>query len=81
MSWIDDANDTIRTTINNLSANPCAIAVNPVTNKVYVTNLANNTVSMIDVDINALSTSGPGRNPFGGGSESGNQQNLCNQLQ
>ena len=39
--------------------------MNPVTNKVFATNLANNTVTVIDGDINATSTLGPGSNPFG----------------
>jgi YVTN family beta-propeller protein len=66
MSWIDGVSDTVRTTIN-LSATPYAIAVNPVTNKVFVTNLANNSVTVIDGDINATSSLNAGAlsNPYG----------------
>src|SRR5271170_2034895 len=49
MSWIDGASDTVRTTIN-LGVNLYAIAVNPVTNKVYITHLADGTVSVFDGD-------------------------------
>ena len=66
MSVIDGATDTVRT-ITNLSATPFAIAVNPVTNKVFATNLADNSVTVIDGDINATSSLDAGAlsNPFG----------------
>ena len=60
---------------------PTAVAVNPVTNKIYVANDDSGNVTVIDGATNATTTVATGTNPICRGGEPGDQQNLRRQLQ
>jgi len=49
----------------NVGANPWAISINPTTNKIYVTNSGNDTVSVIDGKTNTVKFLTVGQNPTG----------------
>ena len=49
----------------NVGANPWAISINPATNKIYVTNSGNDTVSVIDGNTNTVKFLTVGQNPTG----------------
>ena len=56
------------------------MAVNPVTNKIYIANHGNDSVTVIDGATNATSTVPAGNYPRGGSREPGHEQNLRRQL-
>ena len=55
MTVIDGATNAT-TTVTAGSATPWAVAVNPVTNKIYVANYGSNNVTVIDGATNATTT-------------------------
>ena len=73
---VDGATKTTNTI--NAGSNPYAVAINQVTNKVYVPNMGDNTVTVIDAANGAYNIHRECRNRSdGGGGESGDQQDLC----
>ena len=59
---------------------PYAVAVNPVTNKIYVANTGGSNVTVIDGATNATTTVAVGTLPSGRGREPGDQPDLRGQL-
>ncbi len=47
---------TVTTTVNAGGSQPVSVAVNPVTNKIYVSNVASNSVTVIDGATNSTAT-------------------------
>ena len=64
--------DTETTTVPTGTA-PGAVAVNPVTNKIYVGNRSSGNVTVIDGATNATTTVARWRRPVGGGGQPGDQ--------
>ena len=61
-------------------ANPYAVAVNPVTNKIYVANYGSDNVTVIDGATNDTTTVAVGIEPQCRGGEPGHQQDLRREL-
>ena len=78
MTVIDGATNT--TTTVAAGSRPDAVAVNPVTNKIYVANSGSNNVTVIDGATNTTTTVAAGAVPIGRGGEPGDQQDLRGQL-
>ena len=55
MTVIDGATNGT-TTVSRRDSIPCAVAVNPVTNKIYVANYSSNNVTVIDGATNGTTT-------------------------
>ena len=78
MTVIDGA--TNATTTVPAGQAPIAVAVNPVTNKIYVANTGSDNVTVIDGATNATTTVAAGSNSLGRGREPGHEQDLRRQL-
>jgi len=59
-----------------MGANPAAVPVNPATNKIYVANAGDDTVTVIDGFANHTSTVPRGSQPRRGGGEPCDEQDL-----
>ena len=74
---IDGATNS--TTTVGAGSNPIAVAVNPVTNKIYVANYSSNTVTVIDGATNSTATVSVGNASPRRGRQPGDKQNLRGQ--
>jgi YVTN family beta-propeller protein len=72
--WIAEAQTVTGSAV--VGSNPIAVAVNPVTNKVYVANQISGTVTVIDGATNTTTTVTVGGRSHCGGGGSGDQQGL-----